>query len=52
MAVAHTRRFLVIPTDAPDELSNLFIIWDRQKEQVIDVMTKDEVDRYNLEPSL
>ncbi len=49
MSAAYTTRFLVIPTDAPTEDSNLFIIWDRKTEQVIDVMTEAEVARYNLE---
>lgn len=40
-------RFLLVPCEAPG-CEDLTIIWDRQEEQVIDVMTRAEVDAYAL----
>lgn len=38
-------RFIIVPCEAP-EADGLSVIWDREAEQVIDVMTKAEVEAY------
>jgi hypothetical protein len=45
-----SERFTVFPCGP--ESDGLFVIWDRQEEQVIDVMTREEVEIYALEPDL
>lgn len=40
-------RFLLVPCEAPG-CEDLTIIWDRHEEQVIDVMSRAEVDAYAL----
>lgn len=40
-------RFLIVPCEPPG-CEDLTIIWDRQEEQVIDVMSRAEVEAYVL----
>lgn len=43
-------RFIVVPCGP--EADGLFVVWDKQDEQVIDVMTREEVEAYSLESEL
>ena len=38
-------RFIIVPCEAP-EAEGISVIWDREAEQVIDVMTPEEVTAY------
>ena len=44
-------RFEIMPCEDPDH-EQMFLIWDRVEQQVIDVLTGDEAKRYSLEPAL
>lgn len=44
---APVKRFLLVPCEAPG-CEDLTIVWDRQEEQVIDVMSRAEVEAYAL----
>lgn len=45
MAEDNGDRFIVV--ECGDD-KDLFVIWDKQESQVIDVMTTQEVERYRL----